>query len=119
MAETKGKSEAELRQARRFVDLFDQFDDKMALSTVKVLLSIATAELEGREISTIDVEKDTGLASGTTTRNIYYWANGHQQMKGGWNLITVTMHPEDRRKRVLKLTSKGHAFINKLKGVMD
>lgn len=37
-------------------------------------------------------------------------------MTGGHEMITVTMNPADRRRRDLRLTAKGKAFITQLVG---
>lgn len=95
---------------------FNQFDTKMQVSTILTFLEVALAELEGREISVHDIEKRVGMKSGTASRNVYYWAEGHKDMTGGHRLITVTMNREDRRKRDLRLSPKGEAFLNQLLG---
>jgi DNA-binding MarR family transcriptional regulator len=90
---------------------FNQFDNQMQVSTILTLLEIAHAESFGKDISVQDIEKNVGLYSGTASRNVYYWGEGHKAMKGGHEMITVNFDPNDRRKRSLRMTNKGHAFI--------
>ena len=100
----------------RTLQKFSQFDTKMQVSMILTLLEIARSEVLGDEISTLDIEKKVGLLSGTATRNIYYWAGGHQDVRGGHEMINVGLDLQDRRKRTLRLTPKGKAFINSIIG---
>jgi DNA-binding MarR family transcriptional regulator len=93
---------------------FAQYDTKMQVSTVLTLLEIAAARTKGEAISVQDIEKNVGMQSGTSSRNVYYWGEGHKDMKGGLEYITIDFDPQDRRKRSLALTNKGKAFINEL-----
>jgi hypothetical protein len=95
---------------------FNQFDTKMQVSTILTLLEIALAEDKDEEISVQDLEKRIGLLSGTSSRNVYYWGEGHKDMRGGHEMVDVRIDPIDRRKRSLRLTHKGRAFINQLTG---
>ncbi|TWH35616.1 MULTISPECIES: hypothetical protein [unclassified Aminobacter] len=93
---------------------FNQFDPKMQVSTVLTFLEIAKADMKGEPCTNTDVEKRVGLHSGTASRNIYYWADGHKEMKGGYDLVDVTVSREDRRKRLLSLNPKGRALANQI-----
>ena len=106
---------ASLTHLKRILSRFSSFDPKMQLSTVMTLLEIAAADIDGREISVLDIEKAVGLLSGTASRNVYYWGEGHKDMKGGHNFIKIDFGT-DRRKRSLRLTPKGNAFISNLVG---
>lgn len=101
-----------LQELIRMCQRFNQFDGKMQVSTILTLLEIAKADLMKKEIAPQDLEKLTGLLSGTMTRNVYYWADGHQDVTGGHLMVNVRIHPTDRRRRILSLTPKGRAFID-------
>lgn len=103
-----------MRSLKRVLYRFNQFDPKMQVSTILTLLEIAEAEMEGATISVQDIEKKVGLLSGTSSRNVYYWGEGHKDMRGGHEMITIGFDVSDRRKRSLRMTSKGKAFINQL-----
>lgn len=60
---------------------FNQFDGKMQVSTILTLLEIALAEAKNEDISVQDIEKRVGLMSGTASRNVYYWGEGHKDMR--------------------------------------
>lgn len=95
---------------------FNQFDTKMQVSTMLTILEIAAASMDKRPIAVQDLEQKIGMLSGTASRNAYYWAEGHKDMKGGHNMVEVKISPVDRRRRELALTSKGKAFIDSILG---
>ncbi|WP_349434265.1 hypothetical protein [Pararhizobium sp. A13] len=95
---------------------FNQFDTKMQVSTMLTLLEIAAAGLDKRSIAVQDLEQKIGMLSGTASRNALYWAEGHNDMRGGHKMVDISIDPNDRRKRSLKLTSKGRAFIDSITG---
>lgn len=105
-------SEKALSQVISTLRKFAQFDTKMQVSTILTLLEIALAEERREDISVQEIEKRVGLGSGTASRNVYYWGEGHRQMTGGYEMITITFDPNDRRRRSLRMTNKGVAFIN-------
>jgi DNA-binding MarR family transcriptional regulator len=90
---------------------FNNFDSKMQVSTILTLLEIALAEQRSQDISVQDIEQRVGLQSGTASRNVYYWGEGHKDMRGGFEFINIGFDPNDRRKRSLRLTNKGKAFV--------
>lgn len=92
---------------------FNQFDPKMQVSTILALLEIAAANARHEDISVQDIERNVGIKSGAASRNAYYWGEGHQEMTGGHQMITIGFGA-DRRKRSLVLTNKGRAFISDL-----
>lgn len=98
----------------RTLQKFSQFDSKMQVSTILTLLEIAKAEATKKSISTSEIEKNVGLLSGTSTRNIYYWGEGHPDMRGGHKLVDVGFDINDRRRRTLTLTPKGKTFVAQL-----
>ena len=93
---------------------FAMFDPNMQLSTVMTFIEIAKADLKGELISTADIERRVGLKSGTASRNIYYWAEGHKDMRGGHHMVDVRVDKQDMRRRILKLTQKGRFFLGSL-----
>ena len=100
----------------RALKRFSQFDTKMQVSTMLTLLEVADAALAKEDISVQDLERRIGLLSGTASRNVYYWAEGHNDMRGGHNMVNVEISPQDRRRRDLTLSPKGRAFINNVLG---
>lgn len=109
----------ELMPLIRALRRFNQFDGKMQVSTILTLLEIAHAEASNTDISTQDIEHRVGLYSGTASRNVYYWGEGHKDMRGGHEMITIGFDPSDRRKRSLRMTNKGKAFIAEVERAMN
>lgn len=105
-----------LKEFKKALHRFLQFDPKMQVSTILTLLEIAETTMKGETIGTGDIRTKLGLQAGTASRNIYYWEEGHPQMSGGHKMITVKMGLNDRRQRELTLNTKGQAFVNQLLG---
>lgn len=103
----------------RLVNRFAAFDHKMQLSTMLTFLEIAKADLLGKHVSTRDLQESIGLRSGTSSRNVYYWADGTADMVGSHRMVDVRIDPKDRRLRVVKLNAKGRAFLNHLLSDVD
>jgi seryl-tRNA(Sec) selenium transferase len=99
-----------IRALRRF----NQFDTKMQVSTILTLLESAKASLDGSPLSVSDLTSLIGMPSGTTSRNAYYWAEGHQDNTGAHLMLTITPNAIDRRRRDLELTARGKAFVSYL-----
>lgn len=98
----------------KFLNRFAQYDNKMQLSTALTLLYIASRQDEG--VTTQDLQKWLGLSSASASRNTYYWGEGTPDMPhAGYGLIDVAIDPGDRRRRILRLTPRGEAFVNQLK----
>lgn len=112
------KDREELQRLISALKRFNQFDTKMQVSTVLTFLEVAAATLDKRDISVQDLERSIGLLSGTASRNVYYWAEGHKDMTGGHMMMTVKISTVDRRRRDLTLNSKGRAFLDTVLGDM-
>lgn len=106
----------ELAAAMRVLHRFNSLDQKMQVSTILTLLEIAAAEFKGEDISTRALEQRVGMLSGTASRNVYYWGEGHKDMRGGHEMVNIGFAVDDKRKRSLRLTHKGKAFIRQLEG---
>ncbi len=116
MATEIGSDQKSLRDVMSALYRFNQFDPKMQVSTILTFLEIAAAEQRGDQISVQDIERKVGMLSGTSTRNVYYWGDGHKDMRGGHQMIKIDFDPNDRRRRALSLTAKGKAFLSQLLG---
>ena len=91
---------------------FNKIDPKMQVSTILVLLETANAHQKGSEIIVDQITKMIGIQNTAATRNVHYWADGHKQMpNGGHHFISVNIDLEDRRRRLLKPTETGDAFL--------
>lgn len=94
---------------------FAQFDSKMQVSTALTLLYVADRQDQPGGVSQKDLEKWVGMLSGTASRNVMYWGEGYKEMpNAGYGLIEQQVSDTDRRRRCIKLTPKGQAFIHRL-----
>lgn len=103
--------DAKLHTVIGLLKRFSGFDTSMQVSTILTLLEIARSDDLKSEVSVQDIEKQVGLLSGTASRNVYYWAEGHREMRGGHGFVRIDFG-KDRRRRALTLTPKGRAFIH-------
>ncbi|SDR08884.1 hypothetical protein [Pseudovibrio sp. Tun.PSC04-5.I4] len=113
MSKTTKHSEA----LRRIIDALAPFKDhdaKMQVSTVLTLLEIAAHQEEGQTLHPHGLQKKIGYQSGTATRNIYYWCDGHKDVRGGHNYARVAADKSDGRRRELYLTETGTAFVRRV-----
>ncbi|MCS4090127.1 hypothetical protein [Rhizobium sp. BK176] len=99
-----------IRALRRF----NQFDTKMQVSTILTLLESAKASMDGSPLSVSDLTDLIGMPSGTTSRNAYYWAEGHKDNTGRHLMLTISPNADDRRRRDIELTARGKAFVNSI-----
>jgi DNA-binding MarR family transcriptional regulator len=98
---------------------FCRLDKKMQVSTILALLEVAAADERGEEITVGDVERNVGMLSGTTTRNVRYWGEGHEDVRGEHRFIELVPDSADRRRRLLKLTPRGRKFVAVITSVVD
>lgn len=110
MATDPKLSDSKLETAITLLKRFAVFDTSMQVSTMLTLLEIARSSDGTAEVSVQDIEEQVGLLSGTASRNVYYWAEGHREMRGGHGFVKVDFG-KDRRRRALSLTPKGRAFV--------
>nr|DAU76316.1 MAG TPA: Transcriptional regulator [Caudoviricetes sp.] len=99
---------------------FAQYDLKMQLSTALTLLYVARFQDEPDGVTTGDLTKWLGMTPAASSRNTYYWGEGTPDMPhSGYRLVDVVVDPIDRRKRLLRLTARGEAFVRQLKETLD
>lgn len=103
----------EIKHLITAIQCFSELDTKMQASMMLTLLEVAYAEASGTPISVKDLESKVNIQSGRSTRNVYYWEDGHQETRGGYKFIEVHIDPMDRRRHLLNLTRKGRAFVEK------
>lgn len=102
-----------------FLQRFSQYDLKMQISTAMTLLYIARHQDRPEGVTTADIQNWVGLKTAAASRNSNYWGDGAKDMpNSGFGLITVTENPNDRRKRELRLTPRGEAFVNQLEEIL-
>ncbi|SEL64543.1 DNA-binding transcriptional regulator, MarR family [Nitrosovibrio tenuis] len=76
------------------------------IQTVETFLIVATQDSPGMT----EMARQIGLTQPSVSRNLRKMCEPPKG-QGGYGLISVTADPRDRRKRVLKLTSRGHELV--------
>lgn len=93
--------------------LSSDVDADIQLQTVRALLFVA---MRG-SCTQKDVELELQTNNASASRNVSYWTDRRFDRKPGMGFIMRVEDDNDRRFKVLTLTKKGQAFIEKLKGV--
>jgi DNA-binding MarR family transcriptional regulator len=100
------------KQLRRALMLFNDIDPKMQVSTILTLLEVANAQERGAPHSVQDIATKIGMNGSSASRNVHYWANGHKEMAAGKQMVQVDLDDEDKRRRIITLTDRGHSFVS-------
>ena len=115
MKDTVMDSNRDVQKIINLLQRFAQYDLKMQVSTALTLLYVARFQDEPEGVTTGDLIKWLGMTPASASRNTYYWGEGTNEMpNAGFNLMSVVADPMDRRKRDLRLTSRGVAFLRQL-----
>lgn len=88
-------------------------DPEMPLGQAKCLFVIATAE-EGMSLT--DVAKKAGVGLATASRNIAALGKINRKREEGLRLIESFEDPMERRKKIIRLTSRGKAAVKRILG---
>ena len=105
---------ADLRKLIKALGKFNAISSQMQVSTILTILQIAEYEASRKDWQLSDLEKAIGLLSGTSSRNVYYWASGARGVTKAMDYIRIGFDPVDRRRRAINFTAQGKAFIDKV-----
>ena len=81
-------------------------DADVQVQAIQTFLKIAT----GASPSVQDIARTIGLNQSTASRNIKKLSTG-PRAKEGYGLITVELDPYDSRRRLIKLSTRGHELV--------
>jgi len=104
---------ATMQTYRRALERFAHFDAHIQLSTILTLILIHEHQDDDGGFTTGDIQRRLGISNSAASRNTYYWGEGVDGT-GGPELITIGWDVKDRRRRTLRLTAKGRAFIERV-----
>lgn len=90
-----------------------EIDPDIQVSTLRAFLFVASRG----SCTQKDVEQELKTTNATTSRSISYWTDLRADRKPGMNFILRLEDPNDRRFKILTLTKKGQAFLEKLRKV--
>jgi DNA-binding MarR family transcriptional regulator len=102
-----------LREYLKFVNAVAQIEPEMPLQQLHCLLLIAQAE-EGTSLT--DLASKAGIGLATASRYVAALGKQNRHREEGLLLVEAFEDPMERRKKIIRLTSKGRAVINKLIG---
>lgn len=71
---------------------------------------------EGR--TQVEMRQDLQMASSTSSRSLAALSNVHRLGKPGLGIVEWVENPEDRRAKLLYISDKGKAVLNKLTGMV-
>lgn len=81
-------------------------DSDVQVQAIQTFLLISTRS----SLSIEDIAKIIGLNQSTASRNVKKLAVGPYQQEG-YGLITIELDMHDQRRRILKLSARGHELI--------
>lgn len=103
-----------LRQCIEFLQRAAEIDPEMPLQQLHCLLVVAEAE-EGMSLT--DLSKKVGIGLATASRYVGALGKINRRREEGLKLIESFEDPMERRKKIIRLTKKGHITTQKLVGV--
>jgi len=102
-----------LREYLKFVNAVAQIEAEMPLQQLHCLLLIAQAE-EGTSLT--DLASKAGIGLATASRYVAALGKQNRHREEGLLLVEAFEDPMERRKKIIRLTPKGRAAVNKLIG---
>lgn len=95
----------------KVLSLVGDVDPEMQIQTVRSFLFVAHRGTCNQK----EVERALGMTNASASRNISYWTERRFDKKVGKGFIVRVEDPVDRRFKILTLTKKGRAFLDKIK----
>lgn len=105
-----------LQDYLKFIQGVAKIEPEMPLQQLHCLLVIAQ-EPEGMSLT--DIAQKVGIALATASRYIAALGKVNRHREEGLLLVESFEDPMERRKKIIRLTSKGKAAINKLIGELN
>lgn len=102
-----------LREYLKFVERVAEIEAEMPLKQLQCLLLISEAE-EGTSLTDLASKASIGLA--TASRYVAALGKQNRHREEGLLLVEAFEDPMERRRKIIRLTPKGRATINKLIG---
>jgi DNA-binding MarR family transcriptional regulator len=92
--------------------LIQKFLKAPELQAQQILTILAVADRS--EIPMADLEKLTGVGQSSVSRNVAKLGQGTSPREPGYGLLEAYEDPEDRRRKLVRLTTRGKALIAQL-----
>lgn len=100
----------------KFVRGVAKIEPEMPLQQLHCLLVIAQSE-EGMSLT--DISQKVGIGLATASRYVAALGKQNRHREEGLLLVESFEDPMERRKKIIRLTKKGKAAINKLVGELN
>ena len=102
-----------LQEVNRLLESVAAIHHEMPLQQARCLFIIATSE-EGMSLS--DIAKKAGIGLATASRYIGALGKTNRKREEGLQLIESFEDPMERRRKVIRLTTKGRATVRRIIG---
>lgn len=99
--------------ARSIEHISKNIDPELQLQTLRAFLFVA----QRGSCTQKDVEMALGISNASASRNVSYWTDRRFDRKPGLGFVERVEDDHDRRFKALKLTPKGKAFYEQLRGL--
>jgi len=105
-----------LRKQLRLIERFRELDAEMQAQTVAIFLYIANSPVP---VKMQDIADDLGLAQSSVSRNVAALSDWTRHRTKGHNLVEAFEDPMERRRKLVRLTTKGKRFTTSLLDILD
>jgi len=94
------------------VNSFRKIGNEIQAQTMQTFLFIAMCE--NREIAMSSLAQRLGMSQASVSRNISYFMKTNRLHQAGPGFLETREDPKERRRKLVKLTNKGHMFYEEL-----
>jgi DNA-binding MarR family transcriptional regulator len=99
----------------RVLEEFRKLDPDLPIQYALSFLTLATNE----GLSLGELATRLGIAQSSASRNVAALSAWHSFGKPGLDLVEAREDPRERRRKLVTLTSKGHALVETLRDILD
>lgn len=99
----------------KMLEEFRKLDSDMPLQTAATFLSVANEE----GITMKSLGERLGISQSSCSRNVAALSKHHRLNKPGHDLVYATEDPEERRRKIVKLTPKGKRVAETLLEILE
>ena len=102
-----------LQEINKLLEMVSAIDNEMPLQQARCLFIVATSD-EGMSLS--DIARKAGIGLATASRYIGALGKINRKREEGLQLLESFEDPMERRKKIIRLTSKGRAVVRRITG---